>query len=231
MAARRMANGEASSRYEQRRLEVLRAAARTFNRLGFHVATLDDVAAELGVTKPALYYYAKSKDELIFACGKRALDALAVVLDKSGGPNLTARQRLCRFFALYAEVICEDFGRCLALTEPGDLSPDSRTKTVAGRRALNHAIREMIRDGVKDGSLRACDERALSMALFDSFNGLARWFDSDGAQALAEVVEQYLAIFLQGVSPVQASPAAQLNGAKAAPRRGGRPARAARAKP
>lgn len=199
MAGRPKAKAETSAKYEQRRLEVFRAAARTFNRLGFHIATLDDVAEELGVTKPALYYYAKSKDELLFACGQMALDALDGALDKSKEPDLTSLERLCRFFRLYAEIICEDFGRCLVLTEPRDLATRSRKANVSGRRALNLAVREIIKDGIKNDSIRRCDERALAIALFDAFNGLGRWYDEKGPVPLSTIVEQYLTIFLKGI--------------------------------
>lgn len=186
-------------KYDQRRQEVLLAAARTFNRLGFHIATLDDVAEELGVTKPAIYYYAKSKDELLFACGQMALDAFGSALDTTLSKDLTGRERLVKFFRLYAEIICEDFGRCLVLTEPRDLAPDSRRKNVAGRRNLNLAIRAIIRDGIKDGSLRPCDDRALAIAMFDAFNGIGRWFNAKGPSSLEAVLDQYVGIFLRGV--------------------------------
>jgi AcrR family transcriptional regulator len=199
MAVRTKAKAEPSARYEQRRLEVLRAAARVFNRRGFHIATLDDVADELGVTKPALYYYADSKDELLAACGGLALRALEAALAESGALGLPAEQRLCRFFALYADIVCGDFGRCLALTEPRDLAPKSRKANLAGRRAMNLAVREIIREGVCEGAFRPCDERALAIALFDAFNGLARWFDPKGPSSLTAVVEQYLGFFLRGV--------------------------------
>lgn len=187
-------------KYDQRRQEVLLAAARTFNRLGFHIATLDDVAEELGVTKPAIYYYAKSKDELLFACGQMALDAFGGALDTTLSKDLTGRERLVKFFRLYAEIICEEFGRCLVLTEPRDLAPDSRRKNVAGRRELNLAVREIIRDGIKDGSLRPCDDRALAIAMFDAFNGIGRWFNAKGASSLDAILDQYVSIFLDGVA-------------------------------
>ncbi|MGA2953481.1 MAG: hypothetical protein ABSD80_14730 [Caulobacteraceae bacterium] len=148
MAARTQARLEPSARYEQRRMEVLRAAARTFNRRGFHIATLDDVADELGV---------------------------------------------------YAEVICGDFGRCLVLTEPRDLALASRKIDLAGRRALNLAVREIIREGMAGGEFRPCDDRALAIALFDAFNGLAKWVNPNGAMPLEAIVAQYLDFFLHGV--------------------------------
>jgi AcrR family transcriptional regulator len=187
-------------KYDQRRQEVLLAAARTFNRLGFHIATLDDVAEELGVTKPAIYYYASSKDELLFACGQMALDAFGGALDTTLSKDLTGRERLVKFFRLYAEIICEEFGRCLVLTEPRDLAPESRRKNVAGRRELNLAVREIIRDGIKDGSLRPCDDRALAIAMFDAFNGIGRWFNAKGASSLDAILDQYVSIFLDGVA-------------------------------
>ncbi len=200
MAGRPRKKSELSGKYEQRQLEVFRAAARTFNRLGFHIATLDDVAAELGVTKPALYYYARSKDELLFACGQMALGALNAALDQTSAADLNGLERLSRFLRLYAEIICEDFGRCLVLTEPRDLAPKSRKNNVSGRRSLNHSVREIIGAGKRDGSIRSVDERALSMALFDAFNGLARWFDANGPTPLATVIDQYLTVFVNGIA-------------------------------
>lgn len=200
MAGRPKAKSENSAKYEQRKLEVLRAAARTFNRLGFHIATLDDVAEELGVTKPALYYYAKSKDEILFACGQLALDALQGALETSGAEELSGLDRLTRFFRLYAEIICQDFGRCLVLTEPRDFAAKSRKANVSGRRALNLAVREMIKDGMKDGSIRPVDERVLAIAMFDAFNGLGRWYNEAGPAPLPTIVDQYLSVFASGIA-------------------------------
>src|SRR3990167_9726784 len=50
------------------RERILAEAARIFNRLGYHGATLDDVARALGATKAALYYYVANKEELLFQC-------------------------------------------------------------------------------------------------------------------------------------------------------------------
>src|ERR1700744_1040921 len=94
MAARTKTKSRPNERYEQRRLEVLRAAARTFNVRGFPVPTLDGVAEELGVTKPAIYYYARSKDELLSACGQMALEVLEAALDNSATPDLGPVERL-----------------------------------------------------------------------------------------------------------------------------------------
>src|SRR3546814_18391640 len=61
--------GRPNNRFGDRRIEVLRAAANIFSDLGFRQATLEDVARELGMTRAALYHYARSKDAPLTAGG------------------------------------------------------------------------------------------------------------------------------------------------------------------
>jgi AcrR family transcriptional regulator len=53
-------------RRDRSRQEILDAARRVLLRGGIGALTLDAVAAEVGVSKPALYYYFRSKDALVF---------------------------------------------------------------------------------------------------------------------------------------------------------------------
>jgi len=188
-------------RYNRRRLEVFSAAARTFNRKGYQLATLDDVAHELGVTKPALYHYAHSKDELLFECCHAAFAATRAAIDRSN--NYTSGlERLGCFFRCYGEIVREDFGRCLASVEPQDFAAETRSRVLAEHAQLRGSVRAMIVDGINDGSIRCCDDRALTEAMLDAFNGLARCFDSKGPNPLRGVIEQYLSIFLTGISAI-----------------------------
>jgi len=62
--AKRLARRE--RRRERSREEILDAARKVLLRQGVAATTLDAVAREVGVTKPALYYYFPSKDALLF---------------------------------------------------------------------------------------------------------------------------------------------------------------------
>ena len=54
--------------HEVKREAVIRAAARAFDERGYHHTSLDDIAADLGVTKPTVYYYVANKEQLLFEC-------------------------------------------------------------------------------------------------------------------------------------------------------------------
>lgn len=52
---------------EVRKNQILDAATDVFIREGLHKARVDDIAAEAGLSKGALYWYFKSKDEIVIA--------------------------------------------------------------------------------------------------------------------------------------------------------------------
>ena len=69
----------AFDRDHQRNLKreaVLRAAASAFNRRGYANTSLDDIAAMLGVSKPTLYQYFGSKQEILYR-----FDIVEIVLE------------------------------------------------------------------------------------------------------------------------------------------------------
>ena len=61
---------------QQRREEIIQAAERVFYSLGLEQATMDDVAAEAELSKGTLYLYFKSKEELHFEVGRKAIGLL-----------------------------------------------------------------------------------------------------------------------------------------------------------
>ena len=58
------------------RVEILKSAAIAFRRLGYHGATVEQIAAALGMKKGNLYYYFRNKEEILFACHQYSLDRL-----------------------------------------------------------------------------------------------------------------------------------------------------------
>jgi AcrR family transcriptional regulator len=73
---------------------MLDAAVEVFSRKGYHDTSMDAIAAEAKISKPMLYLYYGSKDELFRACiareSVRFIDAVAV----AGNPQLTPHEQL-----------------------------------------------------------------------------------------------------------------------------------------
>lgn len=177
--------------FSKRKLEVLKAAAKLFNERGFHSATMDDIAAVLNVTKPALYYYASSKDELLFEVGSMALRETTKVLDSISLQEHSPVESLQRFFISWTESICKEFGRCLVLTKPELLEPASRKTSKLSRRKIHQQVTAIVQSGIDDGSIKECSAELMSLALFDLFNGITYWYKPTGPKTPTEIAEEY----------------------------------------
>jgi len=57
---------ERKKKYDEKLLRILDSACRLFAKKGYHQASIRDIAAETGVSPAGLYYYFKSKEELLF---------------------------------------------------------------------------------------------------------------------------------------------------------------------
>src|ERR1051325_10205583 len=66
------------------RVDILKSAAKAFRKLGYHGATVEEIAAALRMKKGNLYYYFKNKEEILFACHEYSHDRLQELLDEAG---------------------------------------------------------------------------------------------------------------------------------------------------
>ncbi|MEU6480731.1 TetR/AcrR family transcriptional regulator [Streptomyces sp. NPDC047017] len=77
-----------------REQQMLDAAVRTFGRRGYMAASMDEIAELAGVSKPLVYLYLNSKDDLFSACIRREASALAAAVRAGVRPGLPADRQL-----------------------------------------------------------------------------------------------------------------------------------------
>jgi AcrR family transcriptional regulator len=189
------------ARFENKRTEVLRAAARVFARLGFRAASLSDVADDLGVTPAALYYYVDSKDALLLETSLVRLDGCDAVAAKLKDDPRSGRVKLTEYFLIYADGVGDEFGRCLALTNPNEIqSAEYRQQLNGRRRKMDHDVRDIIKGGIADGSIEDCDVSVLTAMLFGTANDLGRWCLPGGRLSTREAMQVMMDIVMDGVA-------------------------------
>lgn len=192
---------ERKAEREQKREAVLRAAVRMFNAHGFHAASLDDVAASLGVSKPTIYHYLGNKDQVLFECVTRGIEQLREAADAARALPGTGLDRLRSFLRRYAEITMDDFGRCVIRTADETLVTDSATRFRALKREIDQAMRGLISEGIADGSIAPVDVRLTAFTLAGALNWPARWHRSDGETSIEAVAAQMVDILTNGLAP------------------------------
>lgn len=184
-----------------KREALLLAAVRMFNERGFFATSLDEVAAALGVSKPTIYHHLGNKDQVLLECvliGLRQLREAAAIAAAKPGRGI---DRLRDFLVRYAQINMEDFGRCVIRTGDEALSPESAARFRAVKREIDTALRDLIADGIADGSVAPADPRLLAFTLAGALNWPARWYISGGPLSASEVAEQIVALLIAGVAP------------------------------
>ena len=186
---------------EAKREAVLLAAVRLFNDRGFHASSLDDVAAVLGISKPTIYHYLGNKEQVLIECVSRGCDALlgaahASVQEPGGGLD-----RLRHFLRHYAEIIMDDFGRCVVRVGDESLSPQGAALFRARKKEIDQAMRGMIDAAIADGSMRPTNIRLTAFALAGALNWPARWHSASGPQQPAQIAHDMVDILIDGLRP------------------------------
>jgi TetR/AcrR family transcriptional repressor of nem operon len=110
---------------------ILDVAERLVQTRGFNAFSYADVAAELGITKPALHYHFAGKAELGEALLARYKDRFSDALEKLDMTGADAAQKLEGYADLYAQVLAQN-RMCLC----GMLAADYHTLPESMRNAV-----------------------------------------------------------------------------------------------
>ena len=97
--AQRPGAGTRSNRRDQagRRKEIIDAAAALFREKGYAATSIQDVADAVNILKGSLYYYIKSKDDLLFEVIQEVHDGGLKNLEEGKGVDGSALERIRAF--------------------------------------------------------------------------------------------------------------------------------------
>jgi AcrR family transcriptional regulator len=187
--------------FQQREDAILDAATRILTNRGFDLMTMDEVATEVGVSKPSLYKHFKSKEELAGECMIRLLDGanetLAALPD-----DLTALERIRRLLGWALDLRLKGGLPFLPATSPHvrDMLVKNLGYTMRALK-LNNALVKLVRDAQKTGQMRkdlpedvilysfyarTCDPSVEFLRLYSKLSN-------------AEIVEHTLSVYFGGV--------------------------------
>jgi len=189
---------------EQKRRAILAEAARLFNIHGARATRLSDVADSLHLNKTSLYYYIKSKDDLIYQAYQASCDAIEAMLERADRLGKSGADKLVWFIRAYFEawqaILLGERSQFAILSEIRALKPPHR-KRIAGRyKDLYGKIKSYIHEGVGDGSLRACQETDAALALFGTVQLTVLWVPRLDPAETDRAAQEFIDIVLHGIA-------------------------------
>lgn len=182
-----------------KREAVLDQAAAHLNARGISQTSLSEIAASLGVSRAALYYYVEDREDLVFQCYRRACETMARDLAGAAKAPGTGLDRLVAFVTQALDV---ERPEPAVLSEVAYLGSPQR-ETIEALHAGNLAqLVRLIEAAQADGSVRDCHPLVVAQALIGivSWIPLApRWSGDDGA-IRAQAREGALIVLTDGIA-------------------------------
>lgn len=157
---------------------MLDAAVRVFSRRGFHTASMDEIAERAGISKPMVYAYLGTKEELFVAClhreGTRMMEAIARVVE----PDLPVDEQLWRGLrAFFAFVGAHRDGWAVLYRQARSQEPFA-AEVAAMRRRMVDVVAGLLGGVIEAAGARpprTDDVTAMAYALVGAGESLADW--------------------------------------------------------
>ena len=175
--------------FSLKRDALLREAGRAFSLRGYHNTSLEDVAKTLDVTKAALYYYVKNKQEILFECHMMSLDFGDEAMRYCEGGR-TGLEKILLLIDKYVGTITSEMGSFAVLGEYDALEPQNKAIIGKRRDKFDRGFRKLISEGIADGTVRAVDPKLTVFFFMGSINWMTRWFTPEGPRTGEQIARQ-----------------------------------------
>ena len=177
---------------EETRASLLATARKVFSERGYADTSMDDLTAQAGLTRGALYHHFGDKKGLLLAVVEQIdaeMDGRLQTISDSAADLWEGFRHRCR---AYLEMALEPEIQRIVLRDAravlGGASPDSQRHCVASMQGI---IQELIHQGI----VADASPRALASLIYGSLAEAAFWI-ADGDEGTARLIEGVAALEL-----------------------------------
>jgi AcrR family transcriptional regulator len=185
-----------------RRMEIAALAAGLFDARGYHNASMEDIAEAVGLRKPTLYHYFKSKDEILYEIHNEMIELI----------NSRHAARLADGVEIQSSALKALMGDVIELmeTHPGHLRiffehyrelPAEYKATIREKRArFRQYVRDAIAAGIAGGEFHDVDVELTTLALLGMANWTYQWLRPSSGRSAAEVTDAFWRLAMRGIA-------------------------------
>jgi AcrR family transcriptional regulator len=163
-----------------REQQMLDAAVQVFAQSGYHGASMDEVAEAAGVSKPMVYLYLSSKEDLFVECIRREARKLLEAVTAAVSQATTVDEMMSFGMEAFFNYVVDhsDSWRVLYY-QARSLGPPFSIEVDKARRGIIAGVAGLI-DSQHEGETIGREAQAMSYALVGAADALAEWAATDG---------------------------------------------------
>jgi len=160
---------------EERKAQIYQAALACFNRKGYHLTTMDDIVAESGLSKGALYWYFKSKRELFLSLFQELMEQYGQAMESLVTSQASAAGKMragLAFIRAGFEEIAPFFGVMMEAWTLTRHDEDVERLTRKIYEPYVDTVTQIVQEGIASGEFRADFPRATALVVLTLFDGI-----------------------------------------------------------
>ncbi|MBP2077183.1 TetR/AcrR family transcriptional regulator [Oceanobacillus polygoni] len=180
--------------------DILRSAVRILAEKGYQGTTMEDIAANLLMTKGAVYYYFRDKQDLLYQSHQMLLERSIENVKYIQQQDISIEEKLKHSMVVHVEhVVNEQSGFELMLKPEQFFSEEQQEKLRELQAKYSHCFDEIIQEGIQMQVFRNLDKKIARNILFGAMNWVTQWYTADGKKdkkEIAAVIADYLMLML-----------------------------------
>lgn len=202
------ASGDRKPR-DERWAQILEVAAEVFAEKGYDGCSLQEIASRTGILKGSIYYYIRSKEDLLADLVREAHDrGLAQIrpIAEGGGNPI---ERLAGMIAAHIRYVCTDRNRtAVFLHERKRLTPKQIKEYLGDEHAYRRQFEGVVVEGQAAGLIESsANPKLMAMCLLASLNSLYEWYRPQGDYSIREIADHFVRTSLVGVTTAKGAAA------------------------
>lgn len=179
--------------------QILTVAAEAFARNGYVATTLDQIADQLGFTKPSLYYYFSSKQAILAALFDQMVSQYFAGAQRIAQSDLPPVDKLRRLFDEHIDFVINRTAWTVVFTNDEIHLHDEKRVTVRRRRRkYDQLLQNIYEEGVRTKAFKETNSYAVIAGLVGLATSLSVWYRRGGDITPSEVKEIYWNLISRG---------------------------------
>jgi AcrR family transcriptional regulator len=207
-------DGKGSPRQEDKAALIVDTAARLFDTAGYSRTSMDAIAKAVGLAKPTLYHYFRSKSEILIEIHESFIDPLTEAQLVRIAQDATPTEQLVGAMTDILSLMECHRGRVRVFFEHHrELPPTSRRSLVRRRTRYPEMIVDVIRAGIERDEFRSVDPESTALAVFGICNWAYQWWTPGKGLSPADEAERFASMLIDGIG----APASSQESSRGAP--------------
>ena len=194
------ASFEPGSMGEMRVEQILMMASRMFNARGVEAVSLDEIAAELGATRGAVYHYFSDKEDLVRRCADRAHDLYEAFIDEAERSGRDSFEKLSIVGHLNSQAQAGTMQPLASWIGLDAFSPGQRQRHRQRLRSLLRRTMDFAEEGIAAGDRLDFDARTLAVARAGAFSWIPRWEPPINDLTPFRIADELTELFNHGIA-------------------------------